>query len=100
MDLLNGAKLEKVDLEELYRKCQMFDESALRLEDPEYDAVLNRHLDRMAKLEAELTEEQVGQLYACVEDAQACMSFEVMHFLRQGFLLGLSAQLGTMIQNL
>ncbi len=100
MDFLNGAKLEKVELEELYQKCQMFDESELRRKDPEYDAVLNRYLDRVAKLGAELTEEQVGQLYACVEDAQECMSFEVMHFLRQGFLLGLSAQLGTVIRDL
>lgn len=100
MDLTKEDRMQTVDLEELYQKCQPFDESALRMENTEYDAVLRRYLTGVAKLGAQLTEVQVAQLYACVEDAQECMSFEVMHFLRQGFLLGLSAQLGTLIQNL
>lgn len=100
MELSKEGLAPKVDLEELYQKCQPFDESALRMEGTEYDAVLSRYLTGVAKLGAQLTEEQVAQLYSCIEDAQECMSFEVMHFLRQGFLLGLSAQLGTVIQNL
>lgn len=92
--------LETADLEELYQKCEPFDECKLRMEDPDYDRALQKYLGSQAALEQQLTEEQVGQLYACVDGAQECMSFEVMHFLRQGFLLGLSVQLGHIIQGL
>lgn len=100
MDMPKEGLAPKVDLEELYQKCQSFDESTLRMENTEYDTVLRRYLAGVAKFGAQLTEEQVAQLYSCIEDAQECMSFEVMHFLRQGFLLGISAQLGTMIQDI
>lgn len=92
--------LGEVDLEELYMKCAPFDECELRMDDPEYDAVFRKYMTEVAKLGKQLNEEQFGKLHECLESAQECMSFEVMHFLRQGFLLGLSSQLGTLIRDI
>lgn len=96
----DAITLEQVDLEVLYRKCRPFDESALYWDDPEYQALVRKLMIRERALAEQLTEKQVGQLYACIEDAQACVSFEIMHYLREGFLLGLSVQLGTVIHDL
>lgn len=56
MDLIKEGFAPKVDLEELYQKCQSFDESALRMENAEYDTVLRRYLAGVAKFGAQLTE--------------------------------------------
>lgn len=91
---------EKIDLETLYQKCEPFDECKLRMEDPDYNRVLQEYLRKEEELIETLPDQQVGLLYACIEDAQECMSYEVMHFLRQGFLLGISMQLGSVIPKL
>lgn len=92
--------LGEIDLEEIYQKCAPFDECELRMNDPEYDAVFRKYTTEVAEFGKQLSEEQFGKLHECIENAQECMSFEVMHFLRQGFLLGLSAQLGTLIRDI
>lgn len=92
--------LGEIDLEELYKKCAPFEECELRMNDPEYDAAFRKYMTGVAELGKQLSEEQFGELRKCIENAQECMSFEVMHFLRQGFLLGLSSQLGTLIRDI